>query len=675
MRHSHIFLFIAVVVALACGQTPSVLPEGAPTVADRAGTPEGGGLARVTVTAEGEEPPAATETVQGTEEPADDGRATAESEATGTPETEAETPGPQAAATDDAPVSGPEGALVRVTMAVEVGVLLDEFPEEMRKRVADALLAQPEDDWLARAERQVHLTRLRMNFRDSNWPGKGQLPLPQSELWSIALDSAGPQRRTVQGHELVMLNYTLTTTLLSDAASVADSEPALDEVGGVWEEYFVLPADPDLLLQRTGRACLNDAGFPPNSVDSENAWYFYDFDRTNCFEALASRVGALEARLRFERVSWDGALADRVRTGEVTNDDAPDLRVLEDYLAINRVIYRYVAPGDCALVEGAVDESGWRRLLQFDASVHNVGGATLDVGIAQAGAGEDSVFVFAPCHDHVHHRHYGEFTLENGNQLVSSKQAFCVQSTDRISNNELSPLTHDYSCRIQGIQAGWADEYIAGLDTQWIDITDLDIPDGGREVELGFISNEEGFLCEGTPVLGEEGEPVWEPSGLTTEDGETINRPQCDFVADWDGNNVAVREVFVQPVGSFVTLPCANGEVGPLRNCGFTELTLEDVDPICRVQQEVSLSLQVEEDGAPQVVRVCERSALLGTGVACTFEDSLTNVIVGEEATAVNFSCPAVRDVEEGEEAEGGNFALYVAPVWAEDEGAVRIAE
>ena len=664
---------------MACGQTddggsasdggPQTTDGGRPTEAQPASTPGGGGLARVTATADGhqhEHEPTA-ERAEATEE---SGEATAtEAPATATRQPDVATP-------ENVP-----GALVRVTMASEVGVLLDEFPPEIRERVAEALLAQSEEEWLARARRQVHLTRLRLNFRDSNWPGKGPLPLTQSELWSIALDSGGPQRRTVQGHELVMVNYTMTTMLLSDAASVAASEPELGEVGGVWEEYFVMPADPDLLLQRTGRACLNDEGFPPNSVDSQNAWYFYDFDRQNCLEALASRVGALETGVRFQRVAWNDALADRVRMGEVTNEEAPDLLVLGDYLETNRVIYRYVAPGDCALEEGAVNDSGWRRLLQFDATVYNVGGAALHVGAAQAG--EESVFVFAPCHDHVHYRYYGEFTLENGGQMTSSKQAFCVQSTDRLSNHELSPLTHDYSCRFQGIQTGWVDEYIAGLDTQWIDITDLDIPDEGREVELAFISNEEGFLCEGTPVLDAEGEQVWEPSDLTDENGEPVNRPQCDFIPDWDGNNVAVRDVFVPATGSFVTAPCANGEVGPLRNCGFVELALEEVDPACRVQQEMTLSLQAEAGaGAPQgggawhVVRVCERSAALDTGVACSFEDSLANAIVGEAATNVNFTCPAVRDLEEGQALEGGNFALYVAPVWDGDEiGRVEIGD
>lgn len=560
------------------------------------------------------------------------------------------------------------GALVRVTMQSQVGLLLDEFPLEMRERVADTVLEQSEDTWLARAGRQVSLARLRLNFRDSNLPGKGQLPLPPPDLWSIALGSNGPSRQTIQGHDLVMMDYTFTTTVLSDAASVERAEPALAEAGGVWEEAFIFPADPDHLLQRTGRACINDRGFPPNSVDSQNAWTVYDFDRTTCREVLAVRVGVVETALRFERLAWEDTLADRVRTGPVSSVDAPDLQVVGDDLNNNRIIYRYIEPGNCALEEGAVGASGWRRLLQFDATVHNVGAEALHVGPAVAG--DESVFKYAPCHDHVHYRHYGDFTLSNMGQKTSSKQAFCVQSTDRLSNNEWSPLTHDYSCRFQGIQAGWVDVYVAGLDTQWVDITDLEIPPEGERFELRFGANPDGFLCEGTPLLDEEGEQLWEPGVFTTEDGRPLDRPRCDLIVGWDENNEAAREVFLPATGSFVTAPCDEGEVGPLRNCGFVEVTIDDVDAICRPRQPVTLALRTAEEGPPQVLRVCERSAALDTGVACTFEDSLANAIVGPQATQISFSCPFVRDADQAgdQRSTGASYSLYAAPLWPEDE-------
>ncbi|MCA9973835.1 MAG: hypothetical protein KC425_26655 [Anaerolineales bacterium] len=571
-----------------------------------------------------------------------------------------------------------DGALIGVTLDSQVGVLLDDYPAAMRDRVAAALLAQPADTWQARAVRQARLTHLRLNFRDFAAAGKGQLPLPPHSAWRVTLDPAGPVRQTVQEHDLVLLNYTLETTILTDAASAAASEPALAEVGGVWQEPFLLPLDPDYLVQRTANACINEAGFPPNSYDSENVWHFYDFTCTadsggaagchrtqlasfDCQDALALRIGTLETAVRFERLPWDAALADAVRLGPLGGPNTPDLLVVGHELEINRIVYRYIAPDDCALEENTVGGSGWRRLLQFNATVQNTGGVPLHVGPVVAEDLENHVFEYNLCHDHFHYSNYGIFFLE-GFDVVNSKQAFCVQSTSRFGNHEASPLTHGYSCSFQGIQAGWVDEYVAGLDGQWVDITDLQVPADGRTVQLGFAANGDRFLCEGTPALDADGEPLWEPSGELTPEGESINRPVCEFDAGWDANNEATREVFVPQTGSFVTAACAQGEHGPLRNCGFTELELADVPPLCTSGAAVSLTLAAPADAAPQRLRVCERSAALGVGVACAHEAAVASFVVEAGETAVSFTCTAMRDAPD----EGG-YALYQAPIWPED--------
>jgi hypothetical protein len=170
--------------------------------------------------------------------------------------------------------------------------------------------------------------------------------------------------------------------------------------------------------------------------------------------------------------------------------------------------------------------------------------------------------------------------------------------------------------------------------------------------------------------LDAAGRQLWEPSGLTTEDGTPLNRPRCDFVPGWDENNEDARDVFLPATGSFVTAPCDSGEVGPLRNCGFSEVTIEELDAACRAQQPVTLSLRTTGGDAPQVLRVCERSAALDAGVACTFEDSLANAVVGPQATEVTFTCPFVRDADQadGNEGAGATYSLYAAPVWPQDE-------
>ncbi|NKQ37169.1 MAG: hypothetical protein HF973_16330 [Chloroflexi bacterium] len=523
----------------------------------------------------------------------------------------------------------PPGALIAVSIESSVGVLLDEFPEEMRDRVAEAIIAQPEDVWLARTQRQLRLTKNRLNFRNFVYEDKGQLPLPPPELWDIQLDTAGPRRETVQGHDLVLLDYSFTSALLTDPESIAQAEPVLAKEGAVWQEFFAFPADPDMLLQRTDNACVNEAGFPPNSFDSENVWHFYNF------ECTADSGGALGCH-RTQLATFDCREALSLFVGVIETDVR------------------------------------WERLLQFDATVHNVGGAALHIGPAKAEDPENNVFDYNACHDHLHYSNYGEFFLANQAELTGSKQAFCVQSTTRPGNNEWSPLTHPYSCTFQGVQAGWADEYVAGLDAQWVDITDLDVPPDGRTVGLGFTSNGDKFMCEGTLITDENGEVVWEPSGFVTEEGESINRPQCDFIENWDVNNEDVRDVFVPQTGSFVTAACANDESGPKRNCGFTELELTANDRFCEPGENVDLSVALSQQAAPQVLRVCEWSAALGTGVACVFEDALLNRTIVAD-TAVSFACPSIRDAAADAEITGG-FAVYAAPLWPEDGGQLLVS-
>lgn len=586
--------------------------------------------------------------------------------------------------TPDAPAGDPStpGALIGIHMTGTVGILLDEYPELMRDRIVDDLTARPDDYWRERAYRQIRMTKLRLNFRNYDFPEKGQLPLPPPELWEITLDPAGPYRETINGHDLLLIDYELDTTLLTDPASPAESEPALAAVGGTWNEPFIFPADPDMLRQRTGNACVNEGGFPAESYDDQNIWHLYDYTcqaddggvaachrtvlpRFSCTEALDLFVGRVATNIQFERLPWDEPLADDVRIGSPLLGSAPELRVVDEDLANYRLEYRYFAPGDCAYLENAIDALGWRRLLIFDATVHNIGGSTLHVGSVNADQ-ERNLFTYNSCHNHFHYTNYGDFFIESLSGLQAKKQAFCVQSTNRYSNNELSPLTHEYSCRFQGIQTGWVDEYIAGLDTQWIDITDLRVPGDEINLTLGFSTNTDEFLCEGTYVTDENGEQLWEPTGFTTADGAAIQRPQCDFNAGYLDNNTGTVDIVVPRTGSFVTTACQNDEAGPRRNCGFSELLVAyDPDaPICTVGDEVELDLTVNGGDAPQVLRICEVSDALGTGTACTYRDALLNVIVSNVTRPVTFPCPAVRDAEDF----NSGYSLYTAPLWPEDE-------
>jgi hypothetical protein len=573
--------------------------------------------------------------------------------------------------------------LIRTSLEGTVGVLLDELPEGLRERAADELSAESEAFWQARARAQVSLGLYRLVFRNFFYDeeeNKGQLPLPPGELWNFEILSE-PKRVEQDGHDLVVVDFEMTSTLFTNAESVGEAEQALVPIGGTWDEPFVFPLDPELLLQRTGYACMDEAEFPPNSVDGENVATFYDQEceagendchvteipDEDCVEALERAVGAVETTLRFERVAWDPELADSVRVGEVVDSDEPDIAVIAEGLDVERVIYRYIDEDSCALAEKCVGGSGWRRLLQFDASVKNLGGAALAIGDVDyylEGSGsilaDHNIFEYSACHEHYHFSYYGDFLFGSGGEQSGNKQAFCLQSTSRYSNNEYSPLTHPYgACSFQGIQAGWGDDYGAGIECQWVDVTDLDLSGGSAEGNLSFVFNPHEFLCEGSPVLDDAGNPTFEPTEFETVHGDPVDRAVCDFVPGWDENNRGDKTVEITR-GGLITSACARGQIGPLRDCGFAEGAGSLTTIPCEPGATVTLRCDLPEGAAPAVVRACEYSHELESGTACVYRDALVNRLVEAGGGELAIECPPARDAERE---PGGTVSLYSASV------------
>jgi len=595
---------------------------------------------------------------------------------------------PLPAEPEQQPIAQPEwsqypGALVRTSMHSVVGVLLDEYPSALRERYAESLLQKPESFWIDRAKRQIRLTSLRLNFR--NIGGRLQLPLPPEEQWTIALADQ-PQRLTIDGHDLVTMDYDFSGILLTAEDSPGQSEPVLGNIGGVWDETFVFPVDPEFIFQRTGFACYNESQFPQNSADAEEADLFYDhrctvekkltntgchqtqIPKTSCVAALSENIGKIETVMAFERLPWNKETADRARTGYMTNGAGPDLQPYKKGFEQHRFTYRYIPKNSCTIVEQCVGGPGWRQVLMFPTGDINVGSDALEIGVVDyfheengSVLSQHGLFEFSACHEHYHFSHYGSFTLGAGSEAITNKNGFCLQNSSRIFNNELTPLHHPYvNCVHQGVSVGWIDEYRMGLECQWVDVTKIE---ANRDLPLSFTSNPDGLLCEGKLRTDVEGNTLFEPSPFKTSSGEPVDKPQCDFYPAWFANNTESYNVHLPGPGeSYVTDACREGLSGALRNCGFrNKKTLSE----CFPGKQVQINCTVPAGSKVQIVRVCEGSRTLNTGTPCTYNDALASGIV-EMQTDITFTCPAARDDRE----TGGVYSFLTGALFPEENAA-----
>ncbi len=589
-------------------------------------------------------------------------------------------PPPEPITLEEAVVKDP-GALIRVTMTSTVGILLDEIPTTERADLVRALTAKPTDYWKDLAIRQVRFTTLRRNYGATY--GKKPIPLPPEELWNVEVTSA-PKRQTIEKHDLVIVSYRFESTLLTDTDSPVASEAVFGNIGGIWKDALVLPMDPQFVFQRTRFACMNESESPPNSIDAEEADFYYDqkcrveekltnigchqteMPTESCVEAVTKHIGAAKPVMNFERIAWDAALADEVRIGKVTNPNGPDLMPIQERFQEHRLTYRYIPATSCTLVEKCVGAAGWRQLLMFPTGDVNVGSKALDIGRVdyfhnEGGSvlSEHGVYEYSACHEHYHFSHYGSFSLGDESDSLNRKQAFCLQPTSRMWNHELSPLNHPYTnCIEQGVAVGWIDEYQMGLECQWLDVTDVT---KNKDTVLAFMSNPDALMCEGELKFDAQGKQIFEKTNFKTSDGKSVDRPQCDLYKDWDKNNSLSYEVHIPDVGeSYITEPCSRDEFGALRNCGLRQQRkLFECEPGSSVTMRCSAS----QNAAAQVIRYCEASRALGTGIPCTYSDALATQIIPIESD-VTFACPAARD--EAVET-GGSYAIFTGALFPED--------
>jgi hypothetical protein len=634
----------------------------------------------------------------------------------------------------------PIGALVKVSFRSRIGVVLDELPVEMRGRVADWLRAQPYDFWRSRIIKQIDLARYRLEHRNYYVAGQGALPLNDSSLWTVTLLGA-PKRapytsgKTKSVLDAVSLDYQMETVLLTDINSPSTSTGhRLDKPGDTVQMDFGLPLDPTLLFQRTGRACYDEYGYPPNTVDpAGEPWFFYDdtctaqnaqplnssafacnychcdFPRPelDCVDALARKMGLVQAPFVFTRMAWSKAVADAYRfTGngdQVLGPPAPNAADMIGWsrdLGNQRELYRYFAPNSCEANEECIGAAGgWRKLIMFYSTDVNNGTLDLHIGDVPYVTGNklpDPIvnhgdYVFDQCHGHYHFEHYGTFSYvdDRGQDAAGDQQkrGFCLIDLVRLVNAEWSPLTIKYfDCKYQGITAGWADVYNIGIPCQWKDVTET--PPG--TYNLRATVNPDKIICEGALQCDADGNQIWDDTqfmtcseGYTPQVCEVAQAARCQYPTDALGQSIDTtanntdlapslhRDCGLTYVTDAVSPIGAGEEIGPLRDTEFSFYgnLKRPGDQLrgCTAGAPAALRCTVPAGSPPQVVRVCESSRALGCGTGCRYHEALTNVTIRPGETAnVAFTCPSPRDNAAFGET-GGAYSIYRAMAFGPD--------
>jgi len=579
----------------------------------------------------------------------------------------------------------PPGALVDLQFNSTVGVLLDEIPNNLRQRAVDNIMARPDSFWIERALTQTDLTAYRLAFRSFFYQNRGPLPLIPKDQRVVTLTSQ-PRRVTIQKHDLVIVDYLMSGILLTDSASLSTAEPALDRNNGKWTEPFILPIDPEQLVQRTGYACMDEDQYPKGSIDPESPDSFYDhtckreappsdsipmclgrchcsppYPTDSCKQTLFDKVGYIDTGIVFTRLAWNAAVANRIRALTPWTPVSGGADVIPVPIPHFKFLYRYFDESSCARKE-CLRGSGWRRLAMFDGQDLNIGEKPLDIGsVTLTGPTPTPLafhnqYVWDPCHGHYHFEHFISYTF-NPSTPLGYKQGFCIENVIRVANTEWSPVTNRYSdCSYQGISPGWSDIYNLGIPCQWIDITD--VPGSG---DFSAHLNSENLLCEGVARLDANGNVSWVTTDVLTRTGEPVEKVDCAETPGAYDNNIETTPLSVPANGDgAITLPCyhPDQQFGVSKDCEFTmRKSLQQ----CPVGYQVRLNCRLKSGTAPQVLRICESSLALATGTACTYLENLANGIVLSASTTTEFvfTCPVRRDARE----LGGFYSLYTSPL------------
>lgn len=185
----------------------------------------------------------------------------------------------------------------------------------------------------------------------------------------------------------------------------------------------------------------------------------------------------------------------------------PDLTIDADYLASTvRLTGLTVGADSCEMVEQCVGGTGLRSLLEFGLRTPNTGAGDLVLGNPRG----NPLFEFSSCHGHYHFKGYmGYRLLDASGRAVAEgvKQSFALMDVERLEGTP-DTVPSRFNGSYQGISAGFADVYGAGLACQWLDVTD--VPPGDYVLEATV--NPDGVVEESTRDNNQVRIPVTVPA-------------------------------------------------------------------------------------------------------------------------------------------------------------------
>lgn len=276
----------------------------------------------------------------------------------------------------------------------------------------------------------------------------------------------------------------------------------------------------------------------------------------------------------------------------------------------------------CAVAEACIDAPGFRRLLRFSTQTPNIGDADLILGSPTSDA-----FEWAQCHQHYHFNGYARYELLNAEgetQATGRKQAFCL--LDSAQQDPEGTETPRFHCGFQGIQSGWSDIYSAGLDCQWVDITDV----APGNYTLRITINSEQALPESNYLNNVAEVPVVVPPPRVTDPTAACSFTEFGIFRDC-GFDVAPQ---------FQGATCTPGELVNV-TCGCADTPVCGGDPILRAcagdepcRSSATLNASDDACGAcPAVSFTCPQSGLY-------------TVLSGPYASNQSFTCDVTRVAE-----------------------------